>query len=1256
MLKKYGENLSFGINQPDTGLLTAKEALADKEIATRFIKMAKNLKKIAPKAEDFLYGHAIMMHAAEAALIDQKTGEPLKRPNGSLVEGKFEPTKVRGFESVKWVSPDNIKPYKNANGDIFPEAELIAAHKKWVGKPLCKDHKSDSVDGIRGIVIDTYYDPKFKRVHALFALDRKNYADLARKVETGYANSVSMGTGVGRSVCTECANVARTEREFCEHIRARANYGEINLDLNPIELSLVVNGADGLAKIRNIVASMNNYVSKKQERISELMADRCVNPTELQALADSVADIQNRLNGLMKVAGDLGEETAATRTIMDLEEELSKVSDPKKRADLEEMIENLKNELKEAEIETVEEAESVEPIRPTAGGGQGYATMPKENMESGITGWPPFSPERRLASKNEEGEQGAISEISLLRDKVDLMIESFNELKTQFKNSKEENNMNSARLRRRAQKRRAYWQGGGGVNAPENLPYDKEDYKEVRDEEDKQMVGDPLETGSEGLHPGDKEVKERVQRASELEERRMKRRAYMQGGGGVNHPDVLPYPKEDAESIRHNEDKQMVEPDDMGGTDGLFPGDKDLKERIQRAKLTARFTKVADDQGNVIKDASTWQVLDKSNGEVLLSATAGEIFGDSLEESIDGDDQFNTNWDYLSSKEYGKDLLAHIRSEGLEKVAYLLKGAQEPGMDMAPPAPEAPAAPAEPAMPAEPEAPSVKVKEEKGEMQSKVDAALNDMEEKIAEIRELVAGSDDGELVDIDVNISDEGKGGAAPEAAPAPMDNLLASKKKVLEVEGLLNEAADELALISEALEKGKPEKALFSAASEALQDSKVVVAEADLILEAAKKKKDEDEAEDKAEDKKDEKKKKAEELLEEALKVRAQNREALLESLAYGMEDDGEDMGEDMDMDLDSGEVGKMKEDLEAISDMLKADDEEEEEEDDEEEDKKDKKDKDKKKDKDENDEEDEEDEEEDDSMDMMVGYVDEQGAYHAHDMAEDHNDDCGMAMDVDEEDHGADMNALASRKAKRQEALSKIADVLGNYQLDLGEAKGATEPTYFQAHPDGGTTTELSHTKTDGARVESLQEVHDKMLDVAKSGPRNVREAAATLNELVVEGKLKPEQIEGLVAAGKVDPAAAEYYKKYFGMAPDYKGNYGDELTKEFGEKKKEANLDVEKVKMRRAFDIALEAQKKGVIASTKVAFDKYVDDLMKLDDSGFESMKRVIAGVKAPSTGALPRVGSDPAQEPITATASVENSGPSLTEQLSILGWK
>lgn len=1264
-------------------LLAPQKALADDDIAKRFIKLAKKLKRVAPKANDFLYGHAIMMHAAEAALVDQKTGEPVLNKEGKPSSGAFEEFDIgSGKKSVRWVSPDDIKPYKNANGDIFPEDELLKAYKSWVGKPLCKDHKSDSVDGIRGIIIDTFYDPKFKRVHALFALDRKNYGDLARKVETGYANCVSMGTGVGRSICTDCGNIAMTERDYCSCIRARAHYGEINLDLSPIELSLVVNGADPSAKIRQIVAHMNEYATKKQARIEEMQNSACVNPTELQSLADSLNDMQTKITSLMQLeksaqATEDYNPTVDTGVLVALLNRLEKERDPEIRKLLERRVEAIKGQLakQEAPAAAPEDDFNPQPARATSGGGSEYTTPEwiGSATEMGI------NPTNRLASrkrkKKEGGVQGAISnEMSLLRSKVSNMENMLKELKSMYM---EENHMNSARLKARAKARRAYWLGGGGVNEPTpgKPKYEKEDSDSIRDKEDKQMVGEPLETGSDGLHPGDLEVKKKWLRAEELEDRRMRRRAYWQGGGGLNEPapGKEKYPKEDSDSIRDKEDKQMVGDYDMGGTDGMVPGDEPVKKKWLRARLRAKFTKVADDQGQPIKEASRWDVY--AGDKLILTATGSEIYGDQL----------NDNWDYLRTEDYGKNVIRHIREEGFDRTAYLLKGAQDPLAPLDPAAvPADPAAaPAEPAAEA-PAAPvaeegaggEVEVKQEKDETQQKVEGALNTMEEKIAEIRDLIADMESDELVDIDVNVDEDGKGegGAAP-AAPAPeaggeagaLEQVLsASRKDVMKIEALMDVAADELAEASETLSSldkvaSKSHKAVLRAVNAALEDSETILAKAEVILEAAKKDKDDEDKDDKKDkkdkkdkddkkppfmkkdkddddDDKDDKEAKAQKLLDDALRLRAENRAALL-SRAYGdemlMDEELGEMcacgpeGHEMDcmfadddmMAVDPAakheldEIGdaaqKIMEDAGEAERAMSAKDGKDE-------DKKDKDDKDDKKD-DNGDDEDEQD-----------------------------------AMFVDESPE----MVLAARKAERDGLVAQAGEILGKYELDLGKAENATEPKYFEAHPGGkGTVTDLSHTKTPEAKVETISEIHDVMRDVAESGPRNIREAAAVLQEQIVKGAMTAEDIDRLVAEGKVDSAAASYWKQYFGQAPD-SGSFGADMSKEFATKKKEAGNKAFRARLRRAYDIGLEAQEKGLIGGTRGSLDSYVDELMSFDDQAFESTKRVVSSYNASkrTSGSVPRVGTEPASEPMAVTASTETQPSSELDLLSALDWK
>lgn len=284
---KLGESidvLAENIQSPEN-------VLAEPEILERFHKYAAELKKISPHAKDFLYFTAVMMHAAEAAILE---GAQIK----NAADGKpLTVTWEKNGESLRWVCSDqNIRPYKNANGDIFPEEELLKAHKKWVGRPLCLDHKSSSVDFVRGVVLDTYYDRPLKRVVALCALDKVNFPDLARKVESGYAVSVSMGTAVGRAICTDCGRVARVESDFCNHMRSKSCYGEINTDLSPIELSIVVNGADPRAKIKHIVAHDLTRAAETLEGYLKLrMTNNNLGSDEIGSLKAELAKIAEKV-------------------------------------------------------------------------------------------------------------------------------------------------------------------------------------------------------------------------------------------------------------------------------------------------------------------------------------------------------------------------------------------------------------------------------------------------------------------------------------------------------------------------------------------------------------------------------------------------------------------------------------------------------------------------------------------------------------------------------------------------------------------------------------------------------------------------------------------------------------------------------------------------------------------------------------------------------------------------------------------------
>lgn len=659
---KIGELIEIG---PEN--IQNMESIAiDSKIIENFSKFASNLKKIAPKAEDFLYFSAVMMHSAEASGLNDD-GTPKLTSKGEVVNVGWD----KSGGTWRWKSNDpKIKPYKNSNGDIFPEEELVKAHKKWVGKPLCIDHKSSSVDHVRGFIVDTYYDRSLKRVIALCALDKFNYPDLARKVATGYSNSVSMGTAVGTAICSDCGTKAKVEADFCKCMRGRTCYGEINVDLNPIELSIVVNGADPQAKIKHIIAAANNmatYVEQKEQEFNKIATESF--SATLSYNKESGDD--NSENGTMSFQAD-----SLDKLKSDIDKALQDIS-------------KISEEYKENMSENTNDGALSQTHSSTS--------MQESDLESTDSNIAP--PAARFASQ--EDSVGIESQLRDITAKLETMQENLNKLANSAKQeeimSGNKENLN----------KKGYFQGAGGVNEPTpgQTKYEKDPLNEqLRDNEDRQMVGaKPFpEVGSvDGLMGDDLDRKKMLARA-EAEERAVKRaaivskakarleqtkQAYFQGSPNADPAKVLPYEVDKLEGdLREKSDKHMVGQKpfpEVGKVDGLHPSpdsadEKDelkRKEKLLRAALKARFVKAAKADGSHDAGNSAWEVY--LGDKLLLTASVDDITG-GRSESL---------YTAVATKEYGSELIGKVRKLGADKVAA---GFAKSAQDAAPaPAPEA---------------------------------------------------------------------------------------------------------------------------------------------------------------------------------------------------------------------------------------------------------------------------------------------------------------------------------------------------------------------------------------------------------------------------------------------------------------------------------------------------------------------------------------------------------------------------------------
>jgi predicted RecA/RadA family phage recombinase len=1153
VLIKVGEALTIS----PSDFKSPEVALSDPAVFARFEKIATDVRKVAPKADDFLYFTAVMMHAAEAALLDDQ-GNLKKDATGNSLSAHWQ----KDGESWKWVCSDpTVKPYKNANNDIFPEEELVKAHKEWVSRPLCLDHRSDSVDFIRGLIIDTYYDYPKKRVVALCALDKKNYPDLAQKVRTLTTTAVSMGTAVGRAICSDCGTVARAERDFCQHMRTKSCYGEINVDLKPIELSIVVNGADPNAHIRYVMAaaeSISKYVDQKEAFISKISTHEMVDPDVISELASDLKSVLDRIEKL------------------------------KDQAD---------------KVEDIEEKEEA-------------GEYPQEDDSDAST--IEYGADDGDANKEASLQEQTIKVAKVLHDlhsKVDQLQSTMDKMQ---KNSEETNMSN---------KKEAYFQGGGGVNEPTpgQPKYEKEDYQSTRDKEDKQMVGQPPFTGVgsvDGMHPGpasagetEEARKRRLQRMAGAEERSLRRKAvvdrvkaaYFQGGGDVNEPapGKPKYEKENYQTTRDKEDKQMTGQapfPDVGAVDGLHPSpasadQKDelkRKQMLSRAKLRGRFVTAAHADGTDDKASSRWNVF--ANDKLILTATVDEITGGKA------DLLYNS----VATKEFGTELLNLVRQNDVQKVASMLKNAQM--AQMAPPAEPAPMA--EPASEEDVDAGGTGSPEERAiELVAVLENTAADMREAI----EALVEEPGSELAEFD-ELAEE-----MPRAAEVSRLGkyqvkvgkavLVGMKKAVAELESNLEELQMSKH-IHENKAKLPKEQAEYASqlTAEAVAAAEETLADSRKLMQAfVRYAKGAEAVEKKAAD------------LKAALLKAAQWSPELMkhDPLNMALEPGKYEM---LPMSEKDEKVQQKKQEREEAAaaqrrrmapgsgkpapeqPALKAPETWE--------------------------------ELLEQRQQMAPTGEGLTGGITGHKPGPGANaDDMGYAGD----DLEADMNDLemvlqdgTKITAEKQTSATKTADKstkAGRASLREKLAQKAMQYSNMlnQAHPGGGETTQLDVKPTgDLAKVERLDEAQKKMLDVAQAPPK-VRQAAAEIQQLVVEGAINPEtDFPELIAAG-LDSDAVKYWKSYYGEAKDGGSEFASELVKEHAAKKKAQEEQAVQVKVARCYELADDMVRRGMLADDRLAKKAQVEEMLKFDENAFNHFKNFVERQTVKKQASMPQVG-------------------------------
>jgi hypothetical protein len=1177
------------------------------DVLDSFRKFALNLKKVAPKAEDFLYFSAVIMHSAEAAALNED-GSPRLTARGEPVQVGWD----KSGNTWKWVSNDPmIKAYKNSNGDIFPESELVTAHKKWKHRPLCIDHKSSSVDHTRGFIVDTYYDRNLKRVIALCALDKANYPELARKVSTSMQTAVSMGTAVGRAICYDCGRVARAEADFCGHMKNKSGYGEINIDLNPIELSIVVNGADPRAHIKHVIAAANTMNTYLENRAKDL---------------DKLAELMYQAN--ITVSDPNGGSNTKSTQISITTTDLSNF-----KSEIEEAFTKL-HEFKSAKINEKDTNDLV------SNQSSGLITIEEgPPTDSGLALQTPQTV--RFASADVGAESIAeLQEVtSSIEAKLNQMKQSLDKLaKSTSTKTQEENMSGSEKLNKQG-----YFQGAGGVNEPTpgQVKYPKDPLnEELRTKEDKQMVGQspfPEVGPVDGMHPSPESVdpsneleRKKMLARAEAEERAMKRnaivqmakqalenkQAYWQGGGGVNEP--LPnkpkYPKDKLnEELRDYEDKQMVgQPPfpGVGPVDGLHPSPSSAdpkdelkrKEMLARASFHARFVKAATNDGKLDKSRSAWEVF--HGDKLLLTASVNELCSGRVSDML---------YDNIATKSFGASLLEKVKVNGAQAVSQLIKKAQVPpppagDPSSAPPVGDPVASP-DAGPPVEDAGKSGDPKQSAMELAEKVRDLSSDLVEAVRALT--------GEQAEMGGDAAPTG-GVGGPAGGPMAADDQEARKKKdskessasdnfstntlntlrkelngalthaMKEAVADLNEHQQELEMISGMYDKGAVNDAnkefVGTIVEDALSETKAAMADGFKLMQAFVKYA----------------------RGTKAIVKRAEI-EAELQSLAEGDSSmsnekdshsaDGSDlMGliNDTNADLDAvhemmGDEGSDLGDL-GIDGLL------------------------------------EDKPEHEDSHDDLEGLEADDNDLTAGDLKPETNLDPSMMKPAsyDSREGRAYMRAKLAADATGKQENGEIQDVTKLQFSDmLDHADGLTDgQTHLDTKPSNSPGPS-NHAPL--GLVETLEEQNKAMLEVAKAPPK-VRKEAEAIQRLVSEGKLDPKDVDALVAEG-LDKEAVSYWKKYYGEV-DGGSEFATELVKEHVKAEVEEELNKFRVKLARAYELTYDMVERDLCQSNRSAITAQVDEIMKFNDDSFDSLKRVVARhepVFSKKASRIPQVG-------------------------------
>lgn len=333
-------------------------------------------------------------------------------PNGKI-------SKVASMEDKSEYSDDFIyfiaraltANVPNANGDYFPDDELEKSYESFIGKNLHLNHDADDVAKAVGKIIDAWFVRTDGDIYVvcLCKIDKKLHPELARNIETGIIDSVSMGCSCQECECSICGCKAHNESEMCEHLKnflgreidvngEKKKVSSINRGITFNELSLVGDPADSNAHMYQIYANKRGNDMKKkamqdgktedvvQEEVkqeiektlkdkeeTETKAEEKTVKEEVKEVKEEIKETVEQLDQAKEIIDEKKEE------LKELKEEVKDIKEEKK----EEKVEEVKEETKEEEKIEKEEScgKKAEDVKYTLFSGENGRKYGEEILE-----------------------------------------------------------------------------------------------------------------------------------------------------------------------------------------------------------------------------------------------------------------------------------------------------------------------------------------------------------------------------------------------------------------------------------------------------------------------------------------------------------------------------------------------------------------------------------------------------------------------------------------------------------------------------------------------------------------------------------------------------------------------------------------------------------------------------------------------------------------------------------------------------------